>query len=191
MAPNKPKVLSTSAYLEHRFESEAVNNDSGPSPMDVGSLVRKGGKKGQGGKGGKKGSNAEQCTRCWKWGHQAKDCRAGKGNPQSQWDADQKKKTECYACGKMGHMAYECRSKGGKNQERREEFRERERRQTWREERQRSWERSEQRRTGPVHMGAMEPVGRSERMGERTRAPGTRVRRTHSRRPRSPMAREK
>ena len=107
-------LTEISAYLEHRFESEAVNNDNGPSPMDVGSLVPKGGKKGKGGKGGKKGSNAEQCTKCWKWGHQAKDCRAGKGNPQSQWDADQKKKTECYACGKMGHMAYECRSKGGK-----------------------------------------------------------------------------
>ena len=35
-------------------------------------------------------------------------------------------------------------------------------------------------------MGRVEPMGRSERMGERTRAPGTRVRRTHSRRSRSP-----
>ena len=56
-------LTEISAYLDHRFESEAVNNDNGPSPMDVGSLVPKGGKKGKGGKGGKKGSNAEQCTK--------------------------------------------------------------------------------------------------------------------------------
>ena len=36
-----------STYLDHRFESEAVNNDNGPPPMDVGSLVPKGSKKGK------------------------------------------------------------------------------------------------------------------------------------------------
>ena len=47
-----------STYLDHRFESEAVNNDNGPSPMDVGSLVPKGGKEGKGGKKGQTQNSA-------------------------------------------------------------------------------------------------------------------------------------
>ena len=98
------------SYLETQFGA-----GMGPSPMEIGSFQRHGGKGDKGkGKGKDKGSSDPgatfqgYCSSCWAWGHKVSQCKKGKGNTD-----DKKKKMACFKCGKLGHLSAECWSKDG------------------------------------------------------------------------------
>ena len=116
--------------LSSNFAKPTSSSSSGPTPMDVDSLVRavSGLSALTKGKGEKKGENKIKfdghCDQCGKFGHRKRDCWSkpggGKGASGGSRSASQSPKKEvrfegkCHHCGKTGHKKSECYSKGGK-----------------------------------------------------------------------------